>query len=320
MLESKFKVWFTKHTEFAAMAGCVLLFLLFSITAPTFLTLDSIGNILTVSSELGLMAIGMTMIIICGEIDLSVSSVLAVSAMVVGLAANAGWPIPLAFFVSMIVASLIGMINGTIITKFKIPSFIATLGMMMLWRGILLAVTKGFPIYFWSDDFIFFVLTGRLFLSFRTSIIIWLVLAFVLHLFLKLTRFGNAVYAVGGNQETTRLLGINVGKIKLINFMIVSVLSALVGCMQFARFKSVDPMQGFGMELEVIAATIIGGTLFSGGSGSISGTIFGVLLMSMIRSGLIQSGAPTYWYQAFIGFIVVTAVVVNTKIRRWILE
>jgi len=302
------------------MVGCVTLFLLFSITAPTFLTLDSIGNILTVASELGLLAIGMTMIIISGEIDLSVSSVLAVSAMVIGLAANAGWSIPLSIFVSIMVALLIGMFNGKIVTMFKIPSFITTLGMMMFWRGILLAVTKGFPIYFWSDDFIFHALAGRIFSSFRTSIIIWLVLAFVLHIFLKLTRFGNAVYAIGGNQETARLLGINTDKIKLINFMIVSVMAGLVGCMQFARFKSVDPMQGFGMELEVIAATIIGGTLFSGGSGSIIGTIFGVLLMAMIRSGLIQSGAPTYWYQAFIGLIVVIAVVINTKIRRWILE
>jgi simple sugar transport system permease protein len=312
--------WFTKHSEFAAMAGCLILFLVFSITAPTFLTLDSIGNILTVASELGLMAIGMTILIISGEIDLSVSAVLGVSAMIFGFAGNAGWPMSLSLFVSIIVALLIGMINGMVTIMFKIPSFISTLGMMMFWRGILLAATGGFPIYFWSDDFIFHVLAGRLFISFRTSVIIWLVLAFVLNLLLKRSRFGNAVYATGGNKETARLLGIKTDKVKLINFMIISVLAGLVGCMQFARFKSADPMQGFGIELEVIAATVIGGTLFSGGAGSVVGTMFGVLLMGMVRSGLIQSGAPTYWYQAFIGLIVVTAVVVNTKIRRWILE
>jgi simple sugar transport system permease protein len=141
-----------------------------------------------------------------------------------------------------------------------------------------------------------------------------------LNVILVRTRYGNAVYATGGNRDAARVLGVATDKVKLVNFIISALLAGLAGCIQFARFLSVDPMRGQGLELEAIAAAVIGGTLLTGGAGNLIGTLFGVLLVGMVRSGLVQAGAPAYWYQAFVGVIVVVAVVVNTNLRRWALK
>lgn len=166
----------------------------------------------------------------------------------------------------------------------------------------------------------FFALNGRFAGQFRTSALWFLGLAIVLNIVLTKTRYGNAVYATGGNREAARVLGVATNKVKLTNFVVAAVLAGLAGCVQFARFFSVDPMRGFGLELEAIAAAVIGGTLLTGGAGNLVGTIFGVLLVGMVRSGLVQAGAPAYWYQAFVGLIVVVAVILNTNLRRWALR
>jgi len=156
---------------------------------------------------------------------------------------------------------LLGWVNGIITVKYKIPSFITTLGTMMLWRGILLAVTGGFAVRYWGTSSFLHGLNGHFLGEFRTSSIWFFVVIFLLNTILVRTPYG------------------------------------------FARFNSVDPLRGTGMELEAIAAVVVGGTLMSGGYGNLIGTLFGVLLMGMVRSGLIMSGAPAYWYQAFIGII-----------------
>jgi simple sugar transport system permease protein len=213
------------------------------------------------------------------------------------------------------------LINGLIVTKTGIPSFITTLGAMMFWRGILLAVTKGFPIQFFPRTLppMFFALNGRFVGQFRTSALWFLGIILLINLILVRTRYGNAVYATGGNRDAARVLGVATNKVKLINFVISATLAGLAGCIQFARFLSIDPTRGVGLELEAIAAAVIGGTLLTGGAGNLVGTLFGVLLVGMVRSGLVQSGAPAYWYQAFVGLIVVVAVIVNTRLRRWAL-
>ena len=289
----------------------------FSFTATRFLTLESLAGIVTVASELGIVACGVTLLMISGEFDLSVGSVFGFSAMVFASLSNVGVPLVIGFVLALLVAFFIGWTNGLITVKFHIPSFITTLGTMMLWRGVLLAWTGGFGVRFWGKSLFLDVLNGQFFGGFRASALWFVVLVAICNFALTRTPYGNSVYATGGSREAARLLGIPVDRVKVVNFIIVAVLSGLAGCVQFARFASVDPLRGQGMELEAIAATVVGGTLMSGGHGSLVGTLFGVLLIGMVRSGLVMSGAPAYWYQAFVGVILIIAVIINTKLREW---
>ncbi|MEM2890650.1 MAG: ABC transporter permease [Candidatus Hadarchaeum sp.] len=314
--------WLRYHPEFGAIVGTVVVFIGFSLTATRFLTADSLASILTVVAELGIVSAGITFLMICGEFDLSVGSVLGTSAMIFALTSKAGWPPFVGFLVALVASAFIGLLNGVVTVKAGIPSFITTLGTMMFWRGILLAVTGGFPVTYFPKGlpFLFFVLNGCIAGQFRVSALWFLGLAGLLNIVLTKTRYGNAVYATGGNREAARALGVATNKVKIINFVISAMLAGLAGCIQFARFFSVDPMRGFGLELEAIAAAVIGGTHLSGGAGNLVGTIFGVFLVGMVRSGLVQAGAPAYWYQAFVGLIVVIAVILNTSLRRWALR
>ncbi|NOX44405.1 MAG: ABC transporter permease [Caldiserica bacterium] len=317
-----FALWLRQHPEFGAFAGTVIVFIGFSFTATRFLTADSMASILTVAAELGIVSAGITFLMISGEFDLSVGSVLGVAAMIFAMTSKAGWPHLAGWVLALLASAGIGLLNGIIVTRTRIPSFITTLGAMMFWRGILLAVTGGFPISYFPREMplMFFALNGRFAGQFRTSALWFLGIMLLLNLVLVRTRYGNAVYATGGNREAARVLGVATDKVKLINFVISAVLAGLAGCIQFSRFLSVDPMRGLGLELEAIAAAVIGGTLLTGGAGNLIGTLFGVLLVGMVRSGLVQAGAPAYWYQAFVGLIVVVAVIVNTNLRRWALK
>jgi len=308
---------FQRHPEFGALAGLVLVFIGFCFTTKHFLTIESFAGILTMAAELGIVCTGVTFLMISGEFDLSVGSVFGVSAMLFAITANAGFPLWIGLFLALVVAFLIGLINGFIKVRTGIPSFIITLGTMMFWRGILLAVTGGFAVRYWGNSPVLLVLNGRFFGGLRISTLWFFVIIFFLSLVLNQTRYGNATYATGGNKEAARVLGISVDRVKIINFGISAVLAGMAGCIQFARFKSVDPMRGAGLELEAIAAVVVGGTLLTGGYGSLVGTLCGVLLIGMVRSGLVMAGAPAYWYQAFIGIILIIAVIANTYVKRW---
>jgi len=308
------------HPEFGALLALVLVFIVFCFTATRFLSLESLAGIVTVASELGIVAAGITFLMITGEFDLSVGSTFGFSAMILALTANAGIPLWIGFLLALAAAFFIGLINGIITVKYKIPSFITTLGTLMFWRGILLAVTGGFAVRYWGTSSFLNGLNGHFLGEFRISSIWFFIVIFLLNIILTKTPYGNSTYATGGNKEAARVLGISVDKVKIINFVICAVLAGLAGCIQFARFNSVDPLRGTGMELEAIAAVVVGGTLMSGGYGNLIGTLFGVLLMGMVRSGLIMSGAPAYWYQAFIGIILILAVITNTKLKGWAIK
>ena len=319
-LNSSIALLFRTHPELGALVGLVLIFIVFCFTATRFLSLESLAGIVTVASELGIVAAGITFLMITGEFDLSVGSTFGFSAMILAITANAGIPLGIGFLLALSAALFIGLMNGIITVKYKIPSFITTLGTMMLWRGILLAVTRGFAVRYWGTSSFLRGLNGHFLGEFRTSSIWFFIVIFLLNIILVRTPYGNSTYATGGNKEAARVLGISVDKVKIINFIICAMLAGLAGCIQFARFNSVDPLRGTGMELEAIAAVVVGGTLMSGGYGNLIGTLFGVLLMGMVRSGLIMSGAPAYWYQAFIGIILILAVITNTKLKGWAIK
>jgi len=142
----------------------------------------------------------------------------------------------------------------------------------------------------------------------------------ILAIILNRTPYGNRVFAAGGNKKVAKALGVNVNRVKLISFTLSGILAGFAGCVQFSRFGSVDALRGTGVELEAIASAVIGGTLLTGGYGSLVGTFFGALLIGMVRSGLVMAGAPAYWYRAFIGVILIIAVIINTKVRSFAIK
>jgi simple sugar transport system permease protein len=303
--------------EIGALSGLIIVMIVFTLISENFLTWSNFIGIFTTSSELGIIAIGICFLMIAGEFDLSVGSVFAVAPMLGATLANAGVPMMIAFFAGLFFAGLIGMLNGVIVIKAKIPSFIATLGSMMFFRGVLLAVSKGFTIDYLSDNTRFLnLLGGKTFFGMRASGIWFILGMIILSFILTQTKYGNHVSAVGGNPGTAKAVGINVNKVKFINFVTCSVFAGLAGFTMFGRFHSIDPTAGQLLELEAIASAVIGGTLLTGGYGSIAGAFIGAFLIGVMRSGLILAGAPAYWYQGFIGVILVLAVIMNTKIRK----
>lgn len=305
--------------EIGALIGLVVIMLVFSILSDKFLQWGNINGILTMTAELGIIAIGVCMLMISGEFDLSVGSVYAVVPMIGALLANAGVPMLIAFLLALTTAALIGLFNGFIVLKTGIPSFIVTLGGLMFYRGIILAVSGGFPINYAGEGRV--VLLDVLGMRIRSlgdirASSLWLIgLTIIFTIILTNTKFGNHVSAVGGNKETAKAVGINVKKVKYINFAICSVMAGLAGFTMFGRFYSIAPTAGQNHELEAIASCVIGGALLTGGYGSIIGAFIGALLVAVLRSGLILAGAPAYWYRAFIGVVLVLAVIMNTKIR-----
>jgi len=297
------------------MFAFLILLIVFSILSPHFFTLRNLTGVLTVVSELGIMTIGVAFLMIAGEFDLSVSSVYAFSGFLFVTLANR-INSPLAFIITLAAAAIIGFINGTIVLRARIPSFIATLGMMMLLRGSLLAVTGGESVSYSGDLIVPTMLTRFISYGFRPSHIWFLSLAILFSFILTHTSYGNWVFATGGNKEVARTMGINVDKVKVINFTLSSLLAALSGCIVLSRFKLANASFGVGMELETIASAVIGGTFLTGGYGTIIGAFFGAFLMGMMRTGLVMSGAPAYWYQAFVGAILIMAATINLKLSH----
>ncbi|WP_448521828.1 ABC transporter permease [Pseudothermotoga sp.] len=307
---------FLRIKEFGAIVGVIVFLVLFSFLSNRFLTTENVFNTLTMAAELGIISIGVAMLIISGEFDLSVGSVFAVAPMIFATMVNAKYNPYLSLIVSLMVCAGIGLVNGTVTLRTGIPSFITTLGMMMFWRGILLAVTGGFPILLSRRVDMLQYLGGRVYGGLRYSAIWFVVLAFVFWFVLEKTRFGNWVFATGGNLGAARALGIGTTRVKLVNFIFSSVLAGFAGLTTFARFKLVDPTFGQELELEAIASAVMGGTLLTGGYGSVVGACVGAFMISMVRNGLVLAGAPAYWYRAFIGVILIVAAVINARIRK----
>jgi len=301
--------------EFGVILAFLILFIIFSTFSSKFFTLRNITGILTIVSELGIMAIGVAFLMIAGEFDLSVSSVYALSGFLFVTLANK-FNSPLAFIITLAVAAFIGFCNGTITLHARIPSFITTLGTMLFLRGTLLAITGGESVSYKSDIIMPTLLTRFIGSGFRPSHIWFVLLTLLFSLILTNTRYGNWVFATGGNKEVARAMGVNVNKVKVINFMLSSLMASLSGCIVISRFNIANASFGTGMELEAIASAVIGGTFLTGGYGTIIGVFFGALLMGMMRTGLIMIGAPAYWYQAFVGAILILAATINLKLRH----
>ncbi len=293
----------------------LIIFVTFSLLSSKFASLHNLASILTVTSELGIMSIGIAFLMIAGEFDLSVSSVYAFTGFLFIILANRMNSVA-AFFMALMVAAVIGYINGQITIKAKIPSFIATLGTMMFLRGILLGLTGGNSVLYQSDNIMPHILTEYITGHFRPSHIWFIVLIIIMSIILKRTPYGNWVFATGGSEKVARTMGVNTNRVKIINFMVCAVLAGLAGIIAITRFRLANAAFGTRMELEAIASAVIGGTLMTGGFGSILGAALGAIIMGMLRSGLVMAGAPSYWYEAFVGLILIIAATINLKLRN----
>jgi simple sugar transport system permease protein len=309
---------FMLRPEATALAAVVVLFAIFTALSPDlFPTKLTYISFMSVAAELGILSIGVTLLMIGGHFDLSVGAVLGLTSYVaVVLMRDFGMPPIVAAPAAIATGAILGAINGAIVVRFRIHSFVVTLGTMLIWRGVLIALTGGFPLTVTVPDSFKAMMAGPLLVGFRMSLF-WFLLAGALGTFLLTrTRFGNWVQAIGQNIQAARNLGVPVGRVTIILFMIASSLAAVTGVIQVARFSSVDALRGEGMELQAVAVTVIGGTILSGGYGSVVGTILGAMTFGMIQVGLVLAGAPGHFFRTLTGLIVVAAVILNTDVAR----
>jgi ribose transport system permease protein len=300
------------------LTGLILLCVALSLSTDTFLTIRNILNILDQVTVLGIMAVGMTMVILIGGIDLSVGSVLALGGMALGYVAHPdylGMSVPAGIAAALVVGGLCGLTSGLLVTVAKLPPFIATLAMMSIARGLANIITDGSQIIGFPDWFTSLSITRHFgFLSVTVGVMISLAL---LHaVFLNYRATGRNLYGIGGSPEVARLSGIPVGRLTTAVYAACGMLAGLAGVVLAARLDSVQPSSGFGYELDTIAAVVIGGASLSGGIGSIGGTVIGVLIIGVLRNGLNLLGVSPFIQQVIIGVVIALAVASDTWRRR----
>jgi len=310
-----------RFPEIAAGVSFLVICVVFAILSNRFLTLSTWGEILATGAELGIIAVPVALLMISGNFDLSVGSTYALSGMVFIWALNSGLHPVISLIIAIASGAGVGFFNGTVVLKMHIHSFIVTLGVMMLLRGLLLVWTEGFPASVKggkaAHPVLFGLLAGRIGRTpLRTSAIWFILTTAVLTFVLFNTRHGNWTFATGGDVESARDEGVLVDRVQLINFVIVGSMAAVSGLLEVGRMFSAFPTLGVGMELETIASAVIGGCLLTGGAGSVFGAFIGALLMSTVRIGLVLAGAPAYWYQAFIGLLVIIAVILRERMIK----
>ena len=312
--------------EVVALITFLVVFVFFGVAADNFLTPGAISNILTFASIQGIIVVGVAMLMIAGEFDLSVGSNLAVASFVFASTLNAGVaPFP-AMLLALLVSTLLGAVNGLIVIWSGIPSFIATLGTMLAYRGIARAIGGGtFAKYTEAKPLLFSILNGavdslnRLFTpvsNFRVSILWFFIIAVVMSVVLMRTRFGNWVFAAGGNMGAALAQGVPVKRVKVMVFALTGLLTGLASVMQFAHRTSVDPLRGEGWELIAVAATVIGGVQLTGGLGTILGACMGILLLQTLEQGLVLMSVPVQIFRAVAGLILMLSVIGNTYLSR----
>lgn len=302
-----------RFREFYVIISILAMSGAFSYINPRFLSGEAFYSILNIATELGIVAVGVSFLMIAGQFDLSVGAVYAFSGIIAASIVNMGYGYPLGFLASMAFALAVGLVNGIITVYGRIPSFITTLGMMWFLRGILLAVTGGFPVGFERVPPEAAVLTYSVVGDLRAGSLWFIALVAAFHILLTSTAFGNQAQAVGGALDVARSVGVRINRVRVVSFMLSSLCAAIAGQVALTRFRIVEPTAGQGLELEAIAASVLGGTSLAGGVGSVVGAALGALLVGLIRVGLIFAGAPAYWYIGFIGVLLIIVGIISLR-------
>ncbi|MDR4945145.1 ABC transporter permease [Neobacillus cucumis] len=294
-----------------AFASLIVLILIFSISSSNFFQFDNIIGILLSTAVTGILALGATMIIVTSGIDLSCGTVLTLSSVMTGVfAVNLGLPVWAAVIGGIFTGTVTGLISGSAIAKLKIPPFIATLAMMMIAKGLALVISKATPIYFTSLPSFNKIAMGSIIpgSGIPNAVFIFFGMAILASLILNKTIIGRYTFALGSNEEATRLSGLNVNKWKVIIYMIAGAFTGVAGIVMASRLNSAQPALGAGYELEAIAAVVIGGTSLSGGKGTVLGTVIGALIMSVLTNGLQILSVPQEWQTVVVGAVILLAV------------
>ncbi len=292
---------------FAFFLVCIII----SIMSPVFLTTRNILNVIRQISLIGIVATGLTFVILQADIDLSVGSVAAFSGVLAaGLHADNGLPLLLAVVIALLVSVAIGFVMGVVITKARVHSFVVTLGMLSIARGLTLVYTNGYPISGLSDAFR--KIGGGSLWIIPLPVVFFAVSVVLAYLVLNKTPYGRYVYSIGGNQEASRLSGVNVDRCRIASFAICSFAAGVAGIILASRVSSGQPTAAEGWELDGIAAVIIGGTSLFGGRGGIIGTLIGALFLGVLRNGLNLLQVSPFYQKVFIGLLIVLAVIIDS--------
>jgi ribose transport system permease protein len=287
----------------------ILLVIILGISSPVFLSARNIRNILQQVSTLGILSMGMTILMISGGIDLSVGSSISVVAVIVGKLLKAGFPVGYPIIMGLIIGCAIGMINGLLASNTRAHPFILTLGTMTLFQGVAIIITEGYPITDLGDKFEW--IGGATIGKVPFIVILFFAVMFICFFVLKYTRLGRKGYAIGGNEYTTYLAGINVRFHKMIFYVICGFLTGLASLVLSSRISSAIPTMGAGFELQSIGAVVIGGTPLTGGRGSVWGTLTGVLLLGIIANGLNLLHVEASWQYVVTGAVIIFAVILH---------
>lgn len=316
--------------KFAALAGLLLLVIVFSLTSEAFF---SVGNGMTVAlqvTSIALLGVGATFVIIAGGIDLSVGSVLALAGVLAALAVKAGVPVPLAMALGVLAGAVCGVVNGLLVTRAKLPPFIATLGMMLVARGVALQLTGARAVSGLGESF------GELgngalwrieridaqgfpdvvFPGLPYPVLLMLLIAVAGAVLLQRTRLGRHIHAAGSNAEAARLSGVNVQLVVLFTYVVSGALAGLTGCVLMSRLVTAQPNEGVMYELDAIAASVIGGTSLIGGVGTVSGTVIGSFVIGILRNGLNMNGVSAFTQQIIIGGVILLTVWIDQLRNR----
>ncbi len=315
----------------SALLTLLMLVFGFALASPSFFSVNNGLTVLLQTSVIGLLGIGMTMVILTGGIDLSVGSVLALSGVVSGIAVNWwGWPVIPAMFLGVLTGAACGAFNGLVITKLRIPPFVATLGMMLIARGLALQLTGATPISGLGNAFgilgngALFRMTEMkangfprvIFPGIPYPAILLLVVAILAAYLLRRRQVGRHIYATGSNEEAARLSGVRVNRTKLYAYIMAGALAGLAGDVLMSRLVTAQPSEGVMYELDAIASAVIGGASLSGGVGSISGTMIGAFIIGILRNGLNMAGVSAFIQQIVIGVVVIGAVWIDQVRNR----
>jgi ribose transport system permease protein len=320
-LPARFKhVWHSliSRQEFVVFGLLVAVGTFLSLQTDTFLTANNLFNVARAFSWIAIAAFGESIVIVAGGIDLSVGAVMALAGLVSAYSLRAGMSVPIAISVGLLTGALVGGANGSVISRSNLPPFIVTLGTMSIVRGIALILTGGWPVRTLPPGFRMLgqydLPAGPWFLP--LPFLIMLGLAILVSLLLGRTLLGGYIYTLGNSERALRVSGVNPIQIKILVYALCGVLTAVGGLLMTARLGVAAPTAALGYELDIIAASVIGGVSLFGGRGSIVGVLLGAAFMQVLRNGLVLLGFPTYWQSVAIGAIILIAILLDSWRRR----
>ncbi|HXT62983.1 MAG TPA: ABC transporter permease [Pyrinomonadaceae bacterium] len=309
------RTWLNRLAPFLGLVLVIVIFAVLLGAPARYLSLRNLRTVLAQTVIVAIGAIGMTIIIISGGIDLSVGSAIALTGVITALGINAGWPTTMAVAAGIFVGGVVGIVNGLAITRLRVVPFIATLGMLGVARGVAKGLAGSQTVNVpdtWANDLLL-TIPKHAWLLMAPGVWIAIVLAIAAAVGLRRTVFGRRVFALGSNEAAARACGIATDRLKIYIYALAGLLFGLAGVMQMSRLRQGDPTVAAGLELDIIAAVVIGGGSLSGGEGSILGAMIGALIMAFLRNGCQQVGWPNYIQEIIIGALIVFAVAID----RW---